>query len=126
MNRKHLIAIATLAFAGAASAAGSPDTYGGTQPLAQTGLNTGGGLTREEVVADLNLWRASGLDDYAQAEISPDSLPGYAESVAQYQQLRTGPDFVNEVERLGGVVSEDQKVAVAYYNDGTPFYYTNY
>lgn len=126
MNRKHLIAIATLAFAGAASAAGSPATYGAAQPLAQMGQSTDSGLTREEVVADLNLWRAAGLDDYAQAEISPDSLPGYAESLAEYQQLRTGPDYVNEVERLGGVVPEDQKVAVAYFNDGTPFYYTNY
>lgn len=129
MNRKHLItALAAVAFAGAAAAAGSPDNYGSAQPLAaqQTQMSPDGGLSREEVVADMNLWNAAGLGSLGDGENSIVSGPNAQERLAEYQMMRTGSTYVAEVERLGGSVPDTQAVAVAYFNDGTPFYYVNY
>lgn len=101
---KTLIAIATAAaaaFAGAASAA-TPinEQWGGDEPVAQ-----GPGLSRAEVQADLNLWNRAGLGQANSGDRTPDADPAYEARLAEYRRLRSGPEFVAEVRRLGGDVS---------------------
>ncbi|GKT22906.1 MULTISPECIES: DUF4148 domain-containing protein [Comamonadaceae] len=98
MNRKHLIAIAAIAFAGAASAAPvSQEDQFGAQPVEQ-----GQPLTRAEVVADLNLWNRAGLNQFEAADRTPDADPAYQMRLAEYQRLRSGPEYMAEVQRVGG------------------------
>lgn len=101
---KTLIAIATVAaatFAGAASA-GTPinEQWGGDETVAQ-----GPALSRAEVQADLNLWNRAGLGQANAGDRTPDADPAYEARVAEYRRLRSGPEFVAEVRRLGGDVS---------------------
>ncbi|WP_343589562.1 DUF4148 domain-containing protein [Paracidovorax wautersii] len=106
MNRhtKHLIALAAVAaaaFAGSASAATtSQEVWFGAQPAAQ-----GAPLSRAEVQADLNLWNRAGLGSINSGEYSDVTSPAYAQRLATYQRLRSGPEYVAEVQRLGGSVS---------------------
>jgi hypothetical protein len=101
---KALIAIAAVVaatFAGAASAATPIDEqWGGDEPVAQ-----GPALSRAEVQADLNLWNRAGLGQVNAGDRTPDADPTYQARVAEYQRLRSGPEFVAEVRRLGGEVS---------------------
>lgn len=105
-NAKTLIAIASLAaatFAGAASAATPAlltEQWVGAEPYAQ-----GPALSRAEVQADLNLWNRAGLGQANAGDRTPDANPGYQASLAEYNRLRSGPEFVAEVRRLGGDVS---------------------
>ena len=103
---KTLIAIATVAvatFAGAASAATPTlltEQWVGAEPVAQ-----GPALSRAEVQADLNLWNRAGLGQANAGDRTPDADPAYQASLAEYRRLRSGPEFVAEVRRLGGDVS---------------------
>lgn len=100
-NTKPLIAIAALAaasFTGAASAAQqSPENWVGAEPVV-----TGKPLTRAEVVADLNLWNRAGLSDYNTGDNGRYADAGYARRLATYQRLRSGPEYLAEVQRLEG------------------------
>lgn len=103
-NAKTLIAIATLAaatFAGAASATPINEQWGGDEPVAQ-----GPALSRAEVQADLNLWNRAGLGQANYSDRTPDADPTYEARLAEYRRLRSGPEFVAEVRRLGGEVSQ--------------------
>jgi hypothetical protein len=57
-------------------------------------------LSRAEAVADLNLWRRAGADRYADDARYGMNVAAYEEAVAQYQSLRQGPAFAQEVARL--------------------------
>ncbi|EER61769.1 conserved hypothetical protein [Acidovorax delafieldii 2AN] len=93
-----LAAIATAAFAGTASAATqSPQSSAGPEPVVQ-----GPGLSRAEVLADLNLWARAGLLAYPSDEIGYASYPVYEARLAEYRRLRSGPEYLAEVRRLGG------------------------
>ncbi|HSI48794.1 MAG TPA: DUF4148 domain-containing protein [Ideonella sp.] len=63
-------------------------------------------LSRAEVQADLVLWRRAGLDMLA---IQDDSYvvfsADYQRRMANYQQWRHGPEYLAEVQRLGGHVT---------------------
>ncbi|CAM4036694.1 DUF4148 domain-containing protein [Paracidovorax anthurii] len=97
--RKPLfIALAALAFAGAASAAPtSQDDWFGAQPVAQ-----GPALTRAEVVADLVLWNRAGLNQTGEGDRTAIVDPAYQQRVAEYRRLRSGPEYLAEVRRQGG------------------------
>ncbi|MDA8523518.1 DUF4148 domain-containing protein [Acidovorax sp. NCPPB 4044] len=106
MNRKHLIAIATLAFAGATAATAAPvsqEDMAGPIPL--TEVQNQQPLSRAEVVADWNLWKKAGLDKYQAGDRSVMNDPMYQQRLAEYQRLRSGPEYVAEVRRQGGDVS---------------------
>lgn len=97
-----LLAAATLAFAGAASAqstdAGAPH-----------------GLSQAEVRADLNLWNRAGLGHSALSGSDPASSFDYERRVATYQRLRSGPEYAAEVARqqAGAQVAGGTAPAVA-------------
>lgn len=105
-NTKTLFAIAALAtatFAGAASAATPTlltEQWVGPELVAQ-----GPSLSRAEVLADLNLWNRAGLSQANAGDRTPDVDPAYQARLAEYRSLRSGPEFVAEVSRLGGNVS---------------------
>ncbi len=119
MNRKHLIAIATIAFAGATAATAAPmgngnvsqEVWAGPAPVVANQQP----LSRAEVNADMALWKRAGLDRFQLGERSLASDPMYQQRFAEYQRLRSGPEYVAEVRRQGGDVSD-----VAYvYEHGT-------
>ncbi|WP_311223363.1 MULTISPECIES: hypothetical protein [unclassified Acidovorax] len=112
MNSKHLIAAATLAIAATgASAAGSmsgapvnQEVWAGPTPVAMVS-DTSRQVSRAEVQADWNLWQMAGLGQYQVGEGSPAADPLYAQRLAEYQRMRSGPEYVAEVRRLGGETS---------------------
>jgi hypothetical protein len=59
-------------------------------------------LSRAEVLADLNLWNRSGLGAISHGENTPAADPSYAERMAEYQNLRSGPEYQAELRRLSG------------------------
>lgn len=135
-HTKTLIAVATLAFAGAASAqfpSYSQEVYVGPLTDAQSTLSraevkadlqayqqaaagqthsredypgllpqTKSTLSRAEVQADLNLWNRAGLGAMSQGENTPGADPVYAQRLAVYQNLRSGPEYQAELRRLSG------------------------
>lgn len=97
MNAKHLIAIAAIAFAGAASAQShSQEDYVGTLPVSLSLMS------RAEVIADLNLWNRAGLRASHMGEHSGMDDALHAQRLATYQRLRSGPEYRAEVRRLQG------------------------
>ena len=112
MNCKHLIAAAAIAITGA-GAASAQSVYGESTampvPVAATPEVSQQPLSRVEVQADWNLWQMAGLNKYQTGERSAASSPLYQERFAAYQRMRSGPEYIAEVRRLGGDVS-----AVAY------------
>lgn len=60
------------------------------------------GLSRAEVLADLVLYRRAGLDAFGTGEAASLGNPGYARALSEYQRLRSGPEYLAEVRRLGG------------------------
>lgn len=110
MNSKHLIAITTLAFASAGVAIAQPisrEDWAGPTPIAAEQRQQP--LSRVEVQADWNLYQRAGLSEYQTGERSINADPLFDERLAQYQNARSGPEYVAEIRRLGGDVS-----AVAY------------
>lgn len=103
-NTKNLLAIAAIAaatFAGTASAAApSQEEWFGAQPVA-----AGASLSRAEVLAELNLWNRAGLNQANAGDHNDVADPAYAQRLAAYQRLRSGPEYVAEVQRLGGSVN---------------------
>ena len=64
-------------------------------------------LTRAEVMADLQIWRESGLAQW-QGLDDPSACmtPQYLQSQARYQRMRASPQFAVLVEQLGGPSAE--------------------
>lgn len=60
------------------------------------------GLSRAEVLADLQIWRRSGLAELAQLEVPPLSTREYREAAARYDAMRRSPEFAALVRSLGG------------------------
>lgn len=111
-NAKTLFAIAALSAAlssalwsGMASAAPaapaatvSAETWFGAEPVA-----SGPALSRAEVQADLALWNRAGLNVYRESDVNHWDAD-YQQRLARYQRMRSGPEYLAEVQRLGGSV----------------------
>ncbi len=96
-----ILALAALAFAGAASAApASQEDWFGAEPAAQ-----GKPLSRAEVAADLALWSRAGLRNVGQGDHSFIADPANEQRLAEYRRLRSGPEYLAEVRRQGGEAS---------------------
>jgi len=109
MNRTLRNTLSVVALAGASVAlpsfaAGfeSQEAWGNQMVQMQA---QGQGLSRAEVQADMNLWRRAGLQGVNTGETPTSAVPGYTERLAEYQRLRSGPEYVAEVRSLGGDVS---------------------
>lgn len=86
-------------WSGMASAAPvSAETWFGAEPTA-----TGRALSRAEVQADLAMWNRAGLNVYRESDVNHWDAD-YQQRLAQYQRLRSGPEYLAEVQRLGGAV----------------------
>ena len=58
-------------------------------------------LAREEVLADLEIWRESGLSALESGEAGPDVLSTeYRRAAAKYAALRSSPQFDERVEQI--------------------------
>lgn len=105
-HAKHILAIVALSAAswsGMASAApASSETWFGAEPA-----TAGRALSRAEVQADLAMWSRAGLNAYPErAENYWDAE--YQQRLARYQRLRSGPEYLAELQRLGGSVTAAQ------------------
>ena len=61
------------------------------------------GLTRSEVIADLQLWNRAGLSAAGHGESSPDVHGSdYKSRVAVYQSLRSGPAYAEAIRQIAG------------------------
>ncbi|MDN5843850.1 MAG: DUF4148 domain-containing protein [Alcaligenaceae bacterium] len=84
MNTKFALSTIALAFVAATSVANAQSV------TAQTSEHS---LTRAEVVADLNAWRASGLEQANAGKAGPDVFSAaYQAKVANYEQLTGSND----------------------------------
>ena len=69
-------------------------------------------LTRAEVLADLTIWRKSGLADAQSGESASDPVsPNYIAAMARYQALRTSPQFAQLVQRIARERGEKAQIA---------------
>lgn len=57
-------------------------------------------LTREEVIADLTLWRRAGMDNFEQSEAFNPYDPAYIKATQVYRQWRSGTEYTTELARL--------------------------
>lgn len=94
MNGKHMVgkyvvALVSLAAAGTVLAQDSTAVAPTTSKL-----------TRAEVIADLSLWKRAGLQAYQGGESHDTFSPAYERSLAEYQRLRNGPEYLAEVRRI--------------------------
>ena len=53
--------------------------------------------------ADLALWNRAGLNVYRESDVNHWDAD-YQQRLAQYQRMRSGPEYLAEVQRLGGSV----------------------
>lgn len=100
-HAKQLLAIVALSAAswsGLASAASAEGWYG-SEPA-----TPGHALSRAEVQADLALWNRAGLNAYQEVEANYWDAD-YQQRLARYQRLRSGPEYLAELQRLGGAVT---------------------
>lgn len=95
-------ALSSALWSGMASAAPaatvSAETWFGAEPAA-----SGPALSRAEVQADLALWNRAGLNVYRESDVNHWDAD-YQQRLAQYQRMRSGPEYLAEVQRLGGSV----------------------
>jgi Domain of unknown function (DUF4148) len=69
-------------------------------------------LTRAEVLADLAIWRESGLADAQSGESAADPVsPTYIAAMARYQALRASPQFALLVQRIARERGEKAQIA---------------
>ncbi|MDM0012153.1 hypothetical protein QTH87_06825 [Variovorax sp. J22P168] len=59
-----------------------------------------GAASRAEVAADRNLWIRSGLSQVANRDDFDPTSAAYRKQVATYQNLRNGPQYMAEVQRV--------------------------
>ena len=57
-------------------------------------------LTRAEVIADLRLWQRAGVDRHVEVQQYGLETSEYQKAFAEYQRLRNGPAFRQEVARV--------------------------
>ena len=69
-------------------------------------------LSRAEVMADIVIWRESGLADAQSGESASDpASPNYIAALSRYQALRTAPQFAQLVQRIARERGEKAQVA---------------
>lgn len=133
MNRKQVLGIAAVTLSALASVAGAqtvpaeqwvgaPITFTSTQSRAEVTagyfaspstapqeLRVGpadagpGAVDRATVAAERNLWLRAGLGNYGDyAEMDPQ----YGKRLANYNRMRSGPEFLAELNRVGGAKSQ--------------------
>ncbi|MFT3955559.1 MAG: hypothetical protein QM722_14560 [Piscinibacter sp.] len=68
-------------------------------------------LPRSEVLAELEIWRDSGLAALERGEASDTSGPSYRAALARYQALRDAPAFADQVARIARRLGETQLIA---------------
>ena len=62
-----------------------------------------GAKTRAEVRADLAMWKRAGMDKFYKGRRTPDIYSAsYRKSYANYLELRNGPEYQEELNRLKG------------------------
>jgi hypothetical protein len=66
---------------------------------------------RAEVLADLEIWRESGLALAQSGDAFDPQTPFYRESLARYQAMRTSPQFAERVDRIARQRGETGQVA---------------
>jgi len=76
-----------------------------------------GAMSRAEVAADTSLWIRSGMSQVANRDSFDPSSPAYRAQMAAYQRMRSGPEFMAEVQRLQG--ARPQQTATAPYGSGS-------
>lgn len=106
MRTQQLIAALIVTAAGSAMA--QPATYNDLEDLPFTPT-----LTRAEVIADLNLWKRAGLDQFVVGESFDTTSAEYLRAHAVYQRLRSGPEYAAEVRRVAGQRNELAAVKTA-------------
>jgi hypothetical protein len=69
-------------------------------------------VTRAEVLADLTIWRESGLADAQSGESASDPVsPNYLAALNRYQALRASPQFALLVQRIAHERGEKAQIA---------------
>ncbi|UXH78319.1 DUF4148 domain-containing protein [Roseateles amylovorans] len=105
MSTKNFIASALFASVALVSGAAMANDNPHTQPV-----NTPSQVTRAEVLADLQIYRESGLAAVEQSETYGYDVQRRTEAKAKYAQLRNSPYYATLVKRFGG---DANKIAVA-------------
>ena len=70
----------------------------------ETRSSTQPGLTRAEVLADLQLYRESGFAELDRAETPAWESQAYKEAAARYAALRESPRYAQLVQEYGGFI----------------------
>lgn len=97
MNMRTLCnGIALLGLAGASACAVAQES------LPAPELSQPSQISRAEVRADLALWTRAGLAALNQGDRDVLGTPEYRARVAEYQRLRSGPEYAAELQRQGG------------------------
>ena len=93
MKAKQVLVAALFAL-GAGHAAMAEDSYSEQPPLPASTL------TRAEVLADLQIYRESGLADLDRGESQDTTTAAHARAEAKYAQLRSSPYYATLVQRI--------------------------
>lgn len=97
--RASVFVSSLLAFAISANVSANAAEAGMSELAAKT-------LSRAEVIADLNLWRRAGVEQYEEAaRYYQVDEAAYERAVAEYRRLRHGPAFAQEVAKVLGQTS---------------------
>jgi hypothetical protein len=69
-------------------------------------------VSRAEVIAEMILWRESGLADLQSGDKAIDTTePGYAEAQQRFQAMKASPRFAQLVERIQRQRGEKERIA---------------
>jgi hypothetical protein len=69
-------------------------------------------VSRAEVLADLVIWRESGLAQAQSGESASDPVsPNYVAALSRYQALRAAPQFAQLVQRIANERGEKAQIA---------------
>lgn len=71
-------------------------------PAAAAGAAMQPGVSRAEVLADLQLYRESGFAELDRADVPAWESPAYKEAAARYAALRASPRYAELVRQYGG------------------------
>ena len=88
----------------AAFAAGPAAVTYGSVPVSSEQPST---LSRAEVLADLQVWKASGLAELENGYTSTISDPQYQRALARYAALRNSPNFATLVQSIAAKRGEE-------------------
>ena len=100
--------IATMASSASRSAVAADYSASRTMASAPQELRVGpadtapDAMSRAEVAADTSLWIRSGMSQVANRDSFDPSSPAYRAQMAAYQRMRSGPQYMAEVQRLQG------------------------